>query len=158
MDLRLISNTRDEVDPLNLVLDVSEDVVPSIDMRMDNVHVYHINNKIYSDTTANWNAQPYLIGEKGSLYIYTDAFYEEDEVGNITYIPAIKVGDGASYLIDNPFVSQNIANQLLDHIQNRTVHITEEERQFWNNKVAAKIDNRNPEGVLFYTTLIPPDM
>lgn len=59
--------------------------------------------------------------------MYTD--YRLDEEGNA--VPGIKIGDGNAYLIDAPFMDTDI----IDHINNHTIHITEEERQFWNNKV-----------------------
>ena len=56
--------------------------------------------QVYADTTANWNSQVYLIGEAENIYVYTD--YQVIEGHNI---PALKVGDGSSYLIDLPFIS-----------------------------------------------------
>ena len=82
-------------------------------------------NPIHQDTTEAWNSQPSLIAKKGHLYFYTD--YQQ--VGGVN-IAGVKLGDGTSYLIDIPFEDA----QFQDHIQNTIVHITQEEREFWNNK------------------------
>lgn len=98
---------------------------------------------IHMDTTANWNAQLDLIGKKGHLYVYTDY----DSV-NGRLIPGLKVGDGLSYLIDNSFIDSNVST-VLDHINDMDVHITPEERTFWNNKVTCFISKGNSETIVF---------
>ena len=79
------------------------------------------------NTTATWNNEPSFRSQANTLYIYTD--YQQDDYGN--FIAGIKVGDGNSFLIDMPFLDE----QYLQHIHNTTIHITQQERQFWNNKV-----------------------
>lgn len=83
------------------------------------------------DTTENWNSQLNLIGLAGHIYVYTDYQNVEGQL-----IPAIKIGDGSSYLIDSPVIIGNSA-ALDAHIHNSIVHITDEERTFWNNKMRA---------------------
>ena len=72
--------------------------------------------EVYSDTTANWNARSDLIGKKDCLYVYTDYAMDGD-----TPIASIKVGDGNAYLIDLPFIYSG--------------NVTQEQIDFWNNKV-----------------------
>lgn len=96
-----------------------------------------------SKTTAEWNATPALISQKNIFYIYTD--YQQTEQGK--NIPGIKVGDGTSYLIDLPFVD----SMMLDHINNSTIHITAQQRQFWNNKVRCYYSEVENEKVIFTT-------
>ena len=109
----------------------------------DTIERFSINeDKVFYDTTANWNAQTDLIGEKGKLYIYSD--YQTSESGDV--IPGIKIGVGLSYLIDNPFIDE----LMIEHIQNSSIHITDEEREAWNNKVSCSIDSEN--SVLVFTT------
>lgn len=98
---------------------------------------------IHVDTTAHWNAQPTLIGQEGDIYIYTDK-----STVNGVVIPAAKIGDGNSYLIDNPFIDAS-AQDLYEHINNSTVHITSEERTSWNNKVTCFISQGNNETLVF---------
>ena len=81
--------------------------------------------EIFSNTTAGWNSQPQLVSLKDALYVYTD--YSND--GGVD-IPAFKVGDGTTYVVDLPF--------------SYTGSVTQEQIEFWNNKVTAFIDPSNP--------------
>lgn len=82
------------------------------------------------DTTTNWTAKNTFIPKKGDIIIYLDK-----ATVNNKNIPGIKIGDGLAYGIDLPFVGDDIANDLLNHISNTTVHITAAERTKWNNKL-----------------------
>lgn len=83
------------------------------------------------DTTANWNSRLNFIPLKGEIIIYTDR--EKDENGND--VPGLKIGDGLAYCIDLPFVDAVLRQKLLDHLSDQEVHITQEERERWNNKI-----------------------
>lgn len=98
---------------------------------------------VHSDTTANWNAQTDLVSRAGHIYVYTDYIVMDD-----VPVAGMKIGDGNAYLIDIPFVSGNTAD-LYDHINDRTVHITNEERLFWNNKVTCFLSQGEEETVVF---------
>lgn len=100
-------------------------------------------DRLHIDTTANWNAQADLIGKAGHIYVYSDY-----EVINGVAVPAFKVGDGLAYLIDTPFADGNMST-INDHIQNGEIHITEEERLFWNNKVTCFLSQGDDETVVF---------
>ena len=92
------------------------------------------NKPIHQDTTEAWNSQPNLIAKKGHLYFYTD--YQT--VGGVN-VAGLKLGDGTSYLIDLPFEDA----QFQEHIRDTIVHITQEEREFWNSKNRAVITGEN---------------
>lgn len=95
---------------------------------------------LYADT-ATWNSQAQLVSQQGYIYIYSD--YKQDSSGN--NIPGIKVGDGNAYLIDLPF-----STKLIDeHIADAVIHITQAERDFWNNKVTCYIDENNITRLVF---------
>lgn len=96
--------------------------------------------KIYYDTTENWNNQPDLITKKGDIYIYSDA----PRAGGGT-TPRMKIGNGG-YLIDLMFVDQDY----YDHIKDTVVHITQEEREYWNDKVGVTVVQDNGNQLLFY--------
>lgn len=86
---------------------------------------------MYYGTTDEWNAQTGLQSEAGAIYVYTDhAIVDGEEV------PGLKLGDGTSYLIDLPFIDA----VLWKHINDTNVHITSEEREFWNNKESSRIE------------------
>lgn len=96
--------------------------------------------KVYYGTTAYWNAQPTLVGEEAAIYIYSD--YKKDP--NNKDIPGVKVGTGNAYLIDSPFIDDIYAR----HVVDMTMHITQEERIFWNNKVRAHVDSNDPTNLI----------
>ena len=99
---------------------------------------------VASDTTQGWNSNPSFIGEKDMIYIYTD--YQQDQNGN--NVPGIKIGDGMAYLIDSPFIDTSIMNHINDH----SIHITDEQRNFWNDKVRCYHSNVDDQ-MLIFTTL-----
>ena len=74
------------------------------------------NTPVHQKTTAEWNAEPNLIAEYRNIYIYLD-YWNVDGVAT----PAIKIGDGTSYLIDLPTVNG--------------LSVSEAEKLFWNNKI-----------------------
>lgn len=67
---------------------------------------------IHYDTTESWNSKPLLIGERSHIYIYSD--YGTTEIGGETVmVPAMKVGDGTSYLIDMPFITAGSSGNVI---------------------------------------------
>lgn len=82
-------------------------------------------------TTAEWDADPSYIPPLGMLVVYTDHAIAEDG----TLVPGIKVGDGNAYLVHKPFIGEDLAEILNEHIADLSCHITEEERVKWNNKL-----------------------
>lgn len=101
--------------------------------------------QILSNTTEGWNNQPNLIAEAKTIYIYTDYQSETDEKGNTVYIPGLKVGDGKAYLIDMPFTDA----LMVQHINNANIHVTAEEKAFWNNKVRAYYSTIQDDTLIF---------
>lgn len=97
--------------------------------------------KIYYDTTENWNSQYDLKTKKGDIYIYSDAPLASGTG------PRMKIGNGG-YLNDLMFIDQDY----FDHIQDMIVHITQEEREYWNDKVGVTVvqDLDNSNQLLFY--------
>ena len=104
----------------------------------------------YSKTTAQWNTDITTISKKDVLYIYTDYKIIEQD-GKEYLLPGLKIGDGTSYLVDLPFINDGdnsvFNNMLLNHMNDNTIHITENERIFWNNKL-------NYESQLINETLV----
>lgn len=105
---------------------------------------------IHYGTTEHWNSQPDLVGKKSHIYVYSD--YAETEIdGEIVAVPNIKIGDGSAFLIDNPFVTKSVEDILNLHLNDGDVHISETERDFWNEKVRCFIDPEDPEKIIFTT-------
>lgn len=159
---------------------------------------------IHYDTTENWNSNPSLVGERSHIYVYSDYKVEEID-GETVYIPAIKIGDGNSYLIDMPFVTNGSSGNIIvksseewardpelvsqkgsiyiymdendvkfkigddttyvvdlpfatpstkefeEHIQNTDIHVTSQEKEFWNNKWSGYLDMTEGEKLIFTT-------
>jgi hypothetical protein len=90
-----------------------------------------IKSRVMYGTTAYWDEQTELIAKENAIYVYTDGFPRA--VHNIV---RFKVGDGQSRLIDLPYTDM----VYYDHISDPIVHVTPEERDFWNNKVSCRIE------------------
>lgn len=58
---------------------------------------------IYQNTTEEWNKQTSLIAEVGSIYIYLDYTFK-DQNNEDCVVPNIKIGNGAN-LLDTPFIT-----------------------------------------------------
>lgn len=113
---------------------------------------------VTGDTTANWNKYKTFIPMKNELIVYTDRYTETDENGKEVKIPGFKVGDGNAYLIDLPFIGSKADNSGLDveelqklvdtHAKNTEIHVTKEEKEFWNNKLNYEVSG---ETLIFKT-------
>lgn len=108
--------------------------------------------RVYYDTTANWNLNQSLISVKGAVYIYSDHEFIEDDIGNRIPVAGLRIGDGTSYLIDLPFVNSLTTRMLIQHVANQTVHVSEAEREFWDNKVSAYLDPQDEEALILSKT------
>lgn len=108
-----------------------------------------VNSRILAtrDTTANWNAKRSFIPMRGEIIIYMDYCQSDDGNGHIIDIPGIKIGDGQAYLLDLPFVGDNISKQILqelhEHTQNSEIHVSQEDRNFWNNKLNCQVNDED---------------
>ena len=105
---------------------------------------------IHYGTTEYWDAQPSLVGEKSHIYVYTDYAVTKNGEESVL-VPNIKIGDGNAYLIDNPFVATSVEEIVDLHVNDTTQHITEEERNMWNNKVECHLSEGDSETIVFTT-------
>lgn len=105
-------------------------------------------SNIMSGTTEYWNDKPQLIPKKDTIIIYTD-YQSKEEEGNIINIPGIKIADGSAFLIDQPFVDEDIRKVVSSHINNSDIHIIPQEREFWNNKVRCYLDTLEQDNIIF---------
>lgn len=94
------------------------------------------------DTTENWNNAIGFIPKPGEIIIYDDyevKHYTVEEYGEqvekTALIPNIKVGTGNAYVQDLAFVDEKTRAILMEHINNHDVHVTLQEKIFWNNKI-----------------------
>lgn len=89
------------------------------------------------NTVAYWTRAPLYVPAYGTIIIYSD--YTQNQDGQ--NVPALKIGDGSTYLVDLPFVSDDIRQILSPHVSNLGIHTTASEKQFWNNKLNCDIIN-----------------
>jgi len=92
-------------------------------------------------TTEEWRRQLSYIPKKGDIIIYSDKAQLDDD----TVVAGIKIGDGLAYGIDLPFLGDDIAENLLEHMNDMVRHITAAERLRWNNKITCDdtVDEEN---------------
>ena len=105
-------------------------------------------SNIMSGTTEYLIDKPQLISKKDTIIIDTD-YQSKEEEGNIINIPGIKIADGSAFLIDQPFVDEDIRKVVSSHINNSDIHITPQEREFWNNKVRCYLDTLEQDNIIF---------
>ena len=97
------------------------------------------NARIESNTTEGWSSQTTYVPKKDSIIIYTD--YKTIVQDGVTKLVAgIKIGDGNAYVVDLPFIDDELRELLTTHINDTNVHIQEGERNFWNNKLNYYLD------------------
>ena len=113
------------------------------------------------DTTENWNNARGFIPMPGEVIVYTDyetKTYEVEEYGEkvtkTVQIPNIKVGTGNAYVQDLAFVDEKTRDILMAHIQDHDIHVTLQEKVFWNNKINVDDAAEQVSGELEDETLI----
>lgn len=86
--------------------------------------------RIIYKTTAEWDADPDLIAKKEIIYVYLDADSYVDEVtGETVYVPAIKLGDNESRLIDLPMMTASTSSVVMQHLEDQYMHCQPGERE-----------------------------
>ena len=124
----------------DLTVDFNSPTAP-LTAQFGTVYIVGGDCRVLYATTETWNSQPQLVSEKGYIYIYCD--YRKDDDNN--NIASIKVGDGNAYLIDMPFTDELIYDHMADNIR----HITQQERDFWNNKVRCYMSEVKDDVLIF---------
>ena len=117
--------------------------------------------QIKHDTTENWNNAFGFVPIPGEIIVYDDyetKTYTVEEYGETVtktaLIPNIKVGTGNAYVQDLAFVDEKTRDILMAHIQNHDIHVTLQEKVFWNNKINVDDAEEQVTGELEDETLI----
>lgn len=127
-----VSELLDKIENLDLATSEVAGLMSALDkQKLDNTTVRF-------NTTQYWNSQIGYIPKAGEIIIYAD--YKTAIVdGKMVNIPAIKIGSGNAYIQDLVFVGGNGGDidqdMLLAHIADAIVHVTQADREFWNNKL-----------------------
>ena len=113
------------------------------------------------DTTEHWNQARGFIPMPGEVIVYTDyetKTYTIEEYGETVtktvQIPNIKIGTGNAYVQDLAFVDEKTRDILMEHINNHDIHVTLQEKLFWNNKINVDDAEEQTTGELEDETLI----
>ena len=117
--------------------------------------------KIKHDTTENWNNAIGFIPLAGELIVYDDyetKTYTVEEYGETVTktvnIPNVKVGTGNAYVQDLAFIDESIRDIVMQHIHDYDIHVTLQEKVFWNNKVNIDDDYDKVHGEVIDELLI----
>lgn len=95
---------------------------------------------VISKTKAEWAAIPQYMSKNRVLYVYSDYRQEFDTTtGKVINIPGVKIGDGVSYVIDLPFMTEPVTQADIDRWNN-------------NNGLNARVDEENHNLIFFYGT------
>ena len=113
------------------------------------------------DTTTHWNEARGFIPLPGEVIVYTDyetKTYTVEEYGETVtktvQIPNIKIGTGNAYVQDLAFVDEKTRDILMEHIYDHDIHVTLQEKLFWNNKINVDDTDEQVTGELEDETLI----
>lgn len=120
------------------IIDIDSDIIPKRPtISITGVPGGACKCKITNHDTEYWNNNPLYVPKLNEIIIYSD--YTKDGDNNV---PAIKIGDGAAYVVDLPFVDNGTAQKLNEliaeynnHILDSIIHVSQEDRDFWNNKL-----------------------
>ena len=112
-----------------------------------------INTRIQQkrDSTAAWNAARGFIPLQGELIIYNDYKTIQKEIDGelrTVQIPGVKIGDGQTYVQDLPFIDEELRDKVMMHINNPDIHVTLQEKIFWNNKLNVNDNAELVDGAL----------
>lgn len=96
------------------------------------------------DTKEKWAEKSSFVPMKGEIIVYTNYATMVNDAGETVDVPGLKVGDGNAYLVDLPFVGEADRKFLLEYIQehemNAIIHVSQEDRNRWNNKLNYEVD------------------
>lgn len=104
--------------------------------------------RIQFGSTEYWNNSS-LIPKEGQVIIYTDKSSKTVD-GRTILIPGIKIGSGNAYVQDLAFVGDDVADTLLQHINNAAIHVTLADKEYWNNKLNVDDDSEVVDGALVF--------
>ena len=101
-------------------------------------------HNVYTNTTAYWAAQTSFVPKSGDIIVYSD--HETIiEDGEEKLVPGFKMGDGNAFVVDLPFTDAAIAERFLVHMNDQEAHVTNQERDFWNNKLNLSLNGETLE-------------
>lgn len=85
-------------------------------------------------TTEYWDNQIGYIPPAGTIVIYSD-YKTITSGGQTKYVPGIKIGSGNGYVQDLAFADEAATSQLFAHVNDLSIHVTAQEKEFWSKKL-----------------------
>lgn len=121
-----------------------EDMTPEVAAESIDTVVEVKKKQVFYDTTKNWNSDKTRIAQKGYIYVYSDYAQTTGFAGQVINVPGIKVGDGTSYLIDMPFAQGDVNEEVKNHITNKEIHVSKDDRERWDQReISIEISGEN---------------
>ena len=86
-------------------------------------------------TTAYFEGVKTTVPPRGQLVIFSDLRSIKKSDGTTITSAGIKVGDGIKTIEQLPFIDWFY----WDHLNDANIHVTAEEKTFWNNKITCEV-------------------
>lgn len=91
-------------------------------------------NIVSENTVDGWDEIKLYVPKAGEICIFTDT-------------GRMKVGDGLTPIVDLPYILEGdvtkVETALQEHVKNSNIHVTKEEKDFWNAKLNYEISGEN---------------
>ena len=88
-------------------------------------------------TTAYFEGVKTTVPPRGQLVIFSDLRSIKKSDGTTITSAGIKVGDGNKTIEQLPFIDWFY----WDHINDKNIHVTAEQKTFWDNKISCDVDD-----------------
>ena len=92
-------------------------------------------------TTAYFEGVKTTVPPRGQLVIFSDlrsiGITKSDGSKSTITSAGIKIGDGIKTIEQLPFIDWFY----WDHINDKNIHVTTKEKEFWDNKITCKVDD-----------------
>lgn len=88
--------------------------------------------KIENGTASYWQERRTYVPPKGTLVVFLDA----KTISGGRTVSKLKIGDGKAYVVDLPYIDDDVMSKLNEHVTNPIIHVTQTDRNRWDNKVS----------------------
>lgn len=94
---------------------------------------------------------PTYVPKQGQIVITIDDTFIDSQ-GDEVEISTIKIGDGTVPCSDLPTVNEYMTQQIINHITDISMHVSDEDRAWWDKHMIADYVVNNERMKLYYTT------
>ena len=100
--------------------------------------------------TYKEDIDPTYVPEQSQIVITIDDVFIDSQ-GDEVEITTVKIGDGVVSYSDLPVVNEYMTQQIINHITNVSMHVSDEDREWWEKHMDVTYDANNERISLFYT-------